>query len=118
MNQDVLDLWPELEWIVDPDLRQKTARTWELALKRSVLSVADLEKIPFTLLVPDLNVSFMTHKRSVVHIARDCGMQMNKFFKENVLLEQEMLVDSEKGSVEQYAKSKNISISAFLRVKV
>ena len=44
--------------------------------------------------------------------------KMNKFFKENVLLEQEMLVDSEKGSVLDYAKAKGVEITAFARVKV
>jgi len=92
MEQNVLDLWPELEWIDDSELRQKTARAWETALKRSALSANDLEKIPFTLLVPDLKVSFMTHKRSVVHIARDCGIQMNKFFKEELPVNMDVLI--------------------------
>ena len=34
MNEEVLKLWPELEWIQDEDLRNKTAYTWELALKK------------------------------------------------------------------------------------
>ncbi|NRA36957.1 MAG: translation elongation factor Ts [Planctomycetes bacterium] len=42
--------------------------------------------------------------------------KMNKFFKELVLLEQEMLVDSDKGNVESYAKGKGISITDFARV--
>lgn len=74
-------LWPELQWIQDADLREKTARTWELALEKSVLTPDDLEKIPFTLLAgPDLKVSFMTHKRCVVHIAREAAIRMNEFF--------------------------------------
>ena len=38
MNKEVLALWPELEWIQDTDLREKTAKTWELALERSEVS--------------------------------------------------------------------------------
>ena len=76
MKDKVYELWPELEWIEDPVLRDQTASTWELALTRSVLSPEDLEIIPFTLLVPDLQVSFMEHKRCVVHIARDSGEQI------------------------------------------
>jgi len=79
MNRKVFELWPELEWINDPDLREKTAQTWEFALNRSVLSADDLERIPFTLLIPGLNVNFMAHKRCVVHIARDCGRQIQEF---------------------------------------
>ena len=50
MTEEIKKLWPELEWINDPDLREKTARTWEVALERSVLTAGDLNRIPFTLL--------------------------------------------------------------------
>jgi putative nucleotidyltransferase with HDIG domain len=84
MNAEVLTLWPELEWIQNPDLREATARTWELALERSPLTPADLKTIPFTLLVPDLKVSFMAHKRCVVHVARDAAIKMNEFFTDDL----------------------------------
>lgn len=84
MNAEVLKLWPELEWIEDADLREKTARTWELALERSDLDAADLESIPFTLLVPNLKVSFMAHKRCVVHVARESALKMNEFFGDDL----------------------------------
>jgi hypothetical protein len=80
VNQAVRDLWPELDWIQDEKLREATARTWELALERSPLSAEDLQTIPFTLLVPGLKVSFMAHKRCVVHVARDAALKMNEFF--------------------------------------
>ena len=58
MNNEIVKLWPELEWISDSELREKTAKTWELALERSVLKAQDLNTIPFTLLCgPDLKVS-------------------------------------------------------------
>jgi putative nucleotidyltransferase with HDIG domain len=84
MNQEVLDLWPELMWIKDEKLREATAKTWELALERSPLTVEDLNTIPFTLLVPDLKVSFMAHKRCVVHIARHSAEKMDSFFGEDL----------------------------------
>jgi elongation factor Ts len=43
--------------------------------------------------------------------------KLGRFFKENVLLEQEMLLDAEKGeSVEKYAKRLGITISGFVRI--
>ncbi len=84
MNQEVHDLWPELDWIKDEKLREATARTWELALERSPLTVEDLNTIPFTLLVPDLKVSFMAHKRCVVHIARNAAQMMDDFFGDDL----------------------------------
>ena len=35
MREAVAGLWPELEWIKDPELRAKVAKTWELALDQS-----------------------------------------------------------------------------------
>ncbi|MFT5234217.1 MAG: putative nucleotidyltransferase with HDIG domain [Candidatus Krumholzibacteriia bacterium] len=84
MNADVLKLWPELEWIEDEALRESTAKTWELAIERSPLTPEDLQTIPFTLLVPNLDVSFMAHKRCVVHVARDAANKMNEFFKDEL----------------------------------
>jgi putative nucleotidyltransferase with HDIG domain len=81
MTTEVLNLWPELVWIKNEDLREKTAKTWELALEKSVLTPEDLNKIPFTLLAgPDLKVSFMAHKRCVVHVAKASAEKMNDFF--------------------------------------
>lgn len=92
MKKKILELWPELEWIQDPDLREKTARTWEVALERSVLTAEDLQTIPFTLLVPGLKVSFMAHKRAVVHIARDAGVKCNEFFGDDLPVDLDVLI--------------------------
>jgi len=93
MKQIVQSLWPELEWIRDIDLREKTARTWELALERSVLKPEDLNRIPFTLLCgPDLKVTFMDHKRSVVHIARASAEKMNEFYHGELPIDMDVLI--------------------------
>ncbi len=93
INKELLELWPELEWIKNPELRQQTADTWALALSKSVLTPDDLKKIPFTLLCgPDLKVSFMDHKRAVVHIALESGKKMNEFFKEELPVDMDVLI--------------------------
>jgi putative nucleotidyltransferase with HDIG domain len=93
MTEQVQKLWPELEWINDISLREKTAKTWEIALERSVLKAGDLEKIPFTLLCgPDLEVSFMAHKRCVVHVARAGGEKMNEFFGNDLPVNMDVLI--------------------------
>jgi len=93
MTDRVKELWPELQWIQCNDLREKTAATWELALQKSVLTTDDLKTIPFTLLCgPDLKVSFMDHKRAVVHIAYDAGKKMNAFFKDELPVNMDVLV--------------------------
>ncbi len=93
MNSEILKLWPELNWIKDESLREKTAKTWEMALERSVLNADDLNRIPFTLLVgPDLKVTFMEHKRSVVHIARSAGQTINEMYHDELKVNMDVLV--------------------------
>ncbi len=93
INDKILELWPELEWITDPDLRARTARVWEEALEKSVLTPEDLKRIPFTLLCgPDLKVSFMDHKRAVVHIARESGEKINQFFGDELPVNMDVLI--------------------------
>ncbi len=78
IDKDVRELWPELEWIESEELREKTALAWERALARSPLSGEDLRRIPFTLLHPT-DLSFMDHKRCVVHIAVESARAMRSF---------------------------------------
>jgi len=94
MNKDVSLLWEEeLNWIEDNDLREKTAKTWELALQRSVLTADDLNRIPFTLLAgPDLKVTFIDHKRSVVHIAKDAGEKINSMYHGELKVNMDVLI--------------------------
>jgi putative nucleotidyltransferase with HDIG domain len=112
MNEQVMKLWPELEWIVDIQLREKTAKTWELALTRSVLGPEDLDKIPFTLLCgPDLKVSFMAHKRCVVHVAKESGEKMNQFFGADLPVNMDVLIAgailADVGKLLEYELDKN-----------
>jgi putative nucleotidyltransferase with HDIG domain len=93
IKKEILELWPELEWIQDEKLRLDTARVWETALEKSVLGPEDLNRIPFTLLCgPDLKVTFMQHKRAVVHIARESGMKIHEFFGEELPVNMDVLI--------------------------
>ncbi len=93
MKPEILDLWPELQWIQDEALREQTARTWEVALEKGVLTPDDLRRIPFTLLCgPDLKVSFMDHKRAVVHIAYESGKKMKEFFGDELPFSMDVLI--------------------------
>jgi uncharacterized domain HDIG len=112
MNEKVKNLWPELDWIKDIPLREKTAKTWELALERSVLKPEDLERIPFTLLCgPDLKVSFMAHKRCVVHVAKESGDKMNQFFGADLPVNMDVLIAgailADVGKLLEYELDKN-----------
>jgi putative nucleotidyltransferase with HDIG domain len=91
--ENVYGLWPELNWIQDEELREKTAKTWELALEKSVLTGEDLKHIPFTLLCgPGLKVSFMAHKRAVVHFAYEAGKKVQEFFGDELPVNMDVLI--------------------------
>ena len=76
MRDAVERLWPEIQWIRDATLREQVTQAWIKALERSPLTPDDLNQIPFTLLVPNCPITFMEHKRCVVHIARDSAKAM------------------------------------------
>jgi len=79
MREAVARLWPELQWIENPKLREQVTQTWIKALEGSPLKPDDLNRIPFTLLVPNCPTTFMEHKRCVVHIARHSAEAMQEF---------------------------------------
>jgi putative nucleotidyltransferase with HDIG domain len=79
MRETVKRLWPEIDWIANPQLREQVTETWVKALERSPLHAEDLNRIPFTLLIPNCPVTFIEHKRCVVHIARESAQAMQAF---------------------------------------
>jgi len=92
MRDAVNRLWPELEWITDEKLREQVALTWQRALERSPLTPDDLERIPFTLLVPDCPATFMEHKRCVVHVARDAARAMETFLGRALPIDHDVVI--------------------------
>jgi putative nucleotidyltransferase with HDIG domain len=79
MRDAVAKIWPEIQWIERAQLREQVTNTWIKALERSPLKPEDLNRIPFTLLVPGCPITFMEHKRCVVHIARHSAEAMQEF---------------------------------------
>jgi putative nucleotidyltransferase with HDIG domain len=92
LREEVERLWPELEWIVDEELRERTKRTWIRAFELSPLDPADLEQIPFTLLVRDCRATFMEHKRCVVHIARRGAEAMLEFMGSSLRIDVDVVI--------------------------
>jgi len=82
LRDEVERIWPELEWIEDGELRTKVTDCWVRAFELSPLEPADLERLPFTLKVPDCPVTFMAHKRAVVHVALQSARTVEAFFGE------------------------------------
>lgn len=92
MREQLKKIWPEIEWIKTPELKEKTYECWEYAIENSVLSIDDLEKIPFSLLTKDCNVSFINHKRTTVQLAVEMANIMKKNFGEEIKIDMDILI--------------------------
>jgi putative nucleotidyltransferase with HDIG domain len=92
MRDTVLKLWPEIEWIQSPELRDQVTRTWERALELSPLTPDDLNHIPFTLLVPNCPTTFVEHKRCVVHIACKAAVSMTEFMGRALAIDKDTVI--------------------------
>ncbi|MDP4114862.1 MAG: HD domain-containing protein [Bacteroidota bacterium] len=92
MNDDVLKIWPEIEWIKDTVLKNKVLECWVYAINNSVLSPKDLEEIPFSLLLKNCNVSFMNHKRTCVQLSVDIANKMKSNFGSEINIDMDILI--------------------------
>ncbi len=81
MREKIKKIWPEIELIKDEEIKEKTYQCWEYAIDNSPLEPEDLEKIPFSLLIDNVDISFMNHKRTAVQLSIDIAKRMEENFK-------------------------------------
>lgn len=62
-------VFPELLWIRDETLRQKVKETFMDGLKQGGWRLEDMDAYAFSCNVPDYNVSFLDHIRSITRMA-------------------------------------------------
>ena len=92
MKDKVLEIWPEINWIKDNTLREKTLDAWVYAIEQSPLEPKDLEEIPFSLLIKDCNISFMNHKRTCVQLAVDLAKKMMENFGDEINVNMDVMI--------------------------
>ena len=92
MKNKVLEIWPEINWIKDEGLRNKTLDAWVYAIEQSPLKPDDLETIPFSLLIKDCNISFMNHKRTCVQLAVDIANKMIDNFGDEIKINMDIMI--------------------------
>jgi putative nucleotidyltransferase with HDIG domain len=91
-KEQVLDIWPEISWIHNEDLREKVLVAWHYAIENSVLAIEDLDKIPFSLLLKNCTISFMNHKRTAVQLAVDIANRMKENFGDEIKIDMDTLI--------------------------
>lgn len=61
MSSELIELIPEFQLIQDPGLRERTLSVWQEAMETGGWSVDDLRRMPYTLLVEDVDITFPEH---------------------------------------------------------
>ncbi|MBU0508226.1 HD domain-containing protein [bacterium] len=68
-SEKLIERFPEISHITDAGIRAKTVSAFLEAMSLGGWTLDDLDRIPFTLLIPNCPVSLLTHMRSVVQTA-------------------------------------------------
>jgi putative nucleotidyltransferase with HDIG domain len=92
MKEDVIRIWPEINWINNEELRSKVLDCWIYAIDNSVLSADDLTVIPFSLLIKDCKITFMNHKRTAVQLSVDIARRMTENFGDEIKIDMDILI--------------------------
>ena len=92
MEDKILKIWPEINWIKDEELREKVLNCWIYAVENSVLSIEDLSTIPFSLLIKNCNITFMNHKRTAVQLSVDIAERMKNNFGDEIKIDMDTLI--------------------------
>lgn len=92
MKNEIIDLFPEINQINNEDLKKKVISVWEEAIKQGGWKIEDLEKIPFTLLIPDCKVNLIEHTRAVTHTALEMAKVILKFYPKQVKIDFDLLL--------------------------
>ncbi len=92
MKSDIISLFPEIDQIKDEDLKKRVISVWDEAIEQGGWKVGDLEKIPFTLLIPDCRISLIEHTRAVTHTALEAAKVILKFYGKKVEIDFDLLL--------------------------
>lgn len=92
MREFLESKFPELNQITDADLREKTLRVMLEAIELSGFAKEQLEKVPFTLLIPGTPVSLIDHIRAVTETAIGMAESVNKAYPDRIKIEIDYMI--------------------------
>lgn len=64
MREEIEAIFPEIDQISDPTLRQKVIDVWSDSLTTGGWTIEELTQVPFTLLAGDTDIRFLEHVRT------------------------------------------------------
>lgn len=92
MRDEIRKLFPELEEIRDPELREKVVDVWEEAVQKGGWKPADLMRIPFTLLADNVDIMYLEHVRTVCRMCIAMETVLNDAYGDRVRINHDYLV--------------------------
>ncbi len=113
MEDELNNLLPEILWIRDEKLREAVADTYSDALRTGGWNVQDMKEIPFTLLIPNCSVSYLSHVRAVTRMCHSAWAEFNATYQgaDAVPLEYDILIAGallhDVGKLVEYSKGKD-----------
>jgi putative nucleotidyltransferase with HDIG domain len=92
MKQEILEKVPEFELIADAELRARCLKVWVKALNRGGWTAADLERIPFTLQIPQVGISYAEHIRAVTRCSAAIADAYQEIYGDRVEIDRDVLL--------------------------
>jgi len=92
MKSKLLTLMPEFQLFQDEDLKQKTVRVWEEAMKKGDWEMEDLLEMPFTLLIEKTPVNLIAHTRAVTRCSMEIAGVMVDEYADQIQLDRDHLL--------------------------
>ncbi len=117
MKKEILKLLPEIKKIKNKDLREKVILTWEEGIKLGGWKLTDLEKIPFTLLLPDTRINLIQHTRAVTNTALKVAGELLKFYSPKIKIDLDVVMAGgilhDVGKLLEYKKEKGKFVKSY-----
>lgn len=86
------DIFPELAFIKDEDLRKKVIQVSDDALSIGGWKLEDLDSIPFTLIIPNTMISYHTHVSAVIGTANKAYTEFMNVYNGKYVLNYDYLI--------------------------
>lgn len=123
MSEDVrnklLDLFgEELGWISDSGLREKTLATLVDAVEAGGWGADEIEDLPFTLLIENVEITLVEHTRAITRCAQATAQEMKAVYGNRITINMDHLVAGgllhDCGKFVEYERAKNGYVKSHL----
>ncbi len=92
MKTDVTELFPEVNQIEQESLRSSVKAVWEDAIEIGGWTDKDLDRIPFTLLIPDCKFSLVEHTRAVTRTCLAIAEVLEEAYGGRISIDRDVLI--------------------------